>query len=327
MKLILPVITVHAAAEQIQYYDQTWKYGLALTSTMTDNGAEIIIQLSAPTSYGWAAVGTGAHMDGSVMFFIYPSTANNKVTLSVRQAKDHTPIPTNMYQTSLLKSSVQNGTMSATISWKAENRTFAGKLDIGQHKQPLIWALGPNQHIASSDTNFNVLQHADASHGVLFADMPYSQNPTSVQPDLAGSTQNVNMQPQPAYYHNLVVIHALALCTAFLVFFPIGVIGLRWRWTHGFYWHWIVQTVGVVAALVGLGVAIAQSILGIVHDSFNQPHQLLGIALCALLPLQAFFGRAQHLRNKIYKKWTWASWAHVLGGRVLIYGAGVNAAL
>lgn len=325
--LTVPVLSTLAAAEQIQYFDPTWKYGLALTSTIGENGTEVIIQLSAPTSYGWAAVGTGSHMDGSVMFFIYPSNSKDKVTLSVRQAKDHTPMPTTQYRTSLVKSSIRNGTMSATISWKSANRTFGGKLDITQHKQPLIWALGPNQQIQSSDVNLNLLQHADASHGVLFADMPFSQNPSSVLPDLNGSTKDVNMKVQPAIYGNLVVIHAVMLCAAFLVFFPLGVVGLRWRWAHGFQWHWIIQVVGIIAALGGLGVAVTQSIMGIVHSSFDEPHQIIGIALCLLLPLQAFFGRAQHLRNKIYKKWTWASWTHVLGGRLLIYGAGVNVAL
>lgn len=299
------MFTLLAAAEQVQYYDEQKKYGLALTSTIAENGTEVIIQLSAPTSYGWAAVGTGAHMDGSVQFFIYPSDKDNQVTLSVRQAVGHLPIRTLAYQTSLINSSVQNGIMSATIRWTTADGTFGGKLDIGEHKQPFIWAVGPNQQIASSDENYNVLQHADDKHGVLVADMTYSQNPSSVQPDLAGMTNSVNIKAQPAIYDDLVKIHAFLLCASFAVIFPCGVIGLRWRWSRGFLSHWTAQTTGIVAALAGLAIAITQSILGVVHADFTEPHQLVGIVVCVLLPIQAWFGYAQHMRNKVHNhKWT-----------------------
>lgn len=324
-RLIDAVLSSTTTANQIQYYNQNLNYSLALTSTLISNGTEVMIQLTAPASFGWAAVGTGAHMEGSIMFIIYPSGVDNVVTLSVRQAKDHNPVPTKDFQVSLLESSNKNGIMSATVSWKGPERVLGGELDISAAKQALIWAVGPNQKIASTDSNFNIMKH-QGNRGVIVADMAYAQNPSSVRPVLTG-TKSTHIRPQPKVYSNLVVIHALMLCAAFVIIFPLGVIGLRWNWAHGFAWHWMFQALGLLGAFGGMGVAIAHSIIGIVHDSFNEPHQLIGLGVCSLLILQAWFGYAQHQRNKVYKEWTWASWWHVLFGRVLIYGGMVNAAL
>jgi len=41
------------------------------------------MQIAAPYSFGWAAVGTGNRMDGSKMFVIYPASKDS-VTLSIR---------------------------------------------------------------------------------------------------------------------------------------------------------------------------------------------------------------------------------------------------
>ena len=57
----------------MQFYDKGSDYGLALTSTTAGNGTSLFLQLSAPASFQWAAVGSGDKMDGSLMFLIYRS--------------------------------------------------------------------------------------------------------------------------------------------------------------------------------------------------------------------------------------------------------------
>ena len=54
-----------------QFYDESSKIGFALSTT--SNG-DLLFQVSAPTSSGWGAIGTGDKMDGSLMFIIYPSS-------------------------------------------------------------------------------------------------------------------------------------------------------------------------------------------------------------------------------------------------------------
>lgn len=52
---------------------------LATSSTTSD----IYVQISAPSTSGWAAVGIGRQMRGALMFIVYPD-GNGGVTVSTR---------------------------------------------------------------------------------------------------------------------------------------------------------------------------------------------------------------------------------------------------
>ena len=60
-------------ANQAQFYQKTEGYGVAIASSSKDGNDTISLQISAPVSYGWAAVGTGRRMNNALMFIIYPS--------------------------------------------------------------------------------------------------------------------------------------------------------------------------------------------------------------------------------------------------------------
>ena len=145
-------------------------------------------------------------------------------------------------------------------------------------------------------------------------------------PEVVG-TANMGTRPQGKSYRALVVIHALLLGVTFVVLFPLGVVGLRWRWSLGFRMHWISQTVTSVGALVGLALAIAMSVIGIEYDDFNQPHQLLGICVITFLAIQAAAGHLHHRTFKATQKRTAISHVHIWLGRVLIYAGMTNAVL
>ena len=57
-----------------QFYRQSEQYGVAFTSLLISNGSEIFVHIEAPTSYQWAAIGTGDKTDGSFMLLIKPSS-------------------------------------------------------------------------------------------------------------------------------------------------------------------------------------------------------------------------------------------------------------
>ncbi|KAK5311414.1 hypothetical protein LTR93_011731 [Exophiala xenobiotica] len=70
-----------AAGSFVQFYDKPSHLGFALSiftnSTDSSTGSyqdELLFQLSVPSIAGWGAIGTGAEMDGSLMFILYPST-------------------------------------------------------------------------------------------------------------------------------------------------------------------------------------------------------------------------------------------------------------
>jgi Eukaryotic cytochrome b561 len=156
--------------------------------------------------------------------------------------------------------------------------------------------------------------------------MTATQNAQTTLPHISG-TSNVATRAQGSAYRALVVLHALLLGVAFIVVFPLGVIGLRWKWSVSFGVHWITQSIASIAAFVGLAVAIALSIVGIEYDGFDEGHQILGIVVVALLVLQITAGYIHHARFKVLGRRTSVSYAHLWLGRIVIYGGMLNAIL
>jgi len=217
--------------------------------------------------------------------------------------------------------------MYATIVWQDTAPVLGDVIDPKNHQQPWIWAVGPSEAITSSRNDVSLNEHS--SYGVIFANMPESQNPGSsiLAPKVSGS-DTVNFKSQPNIYHVLVIGHAIVLGAAFMIVFPFGAIGLRLYLMHsGVKVHMIIQIVAAVASWIALAVAITLSIVGIQYSGFSQPHQMIGIAVTVLLTVQIWLGRAHHSRFKLYKKRTWFSFAHMGVGRLVIYSGMLNAVL
>ena len=70
-------LAAQTQANQAQFYQTSENYGVAIASVPADGRVDLLMQISAPESYGWAAVGTGNKMDNSLMFIIYPSEQDN----------------------------------------------------------------------------------------------------------------------------------------------------------------------------------------------------------------------------------------------------------
>ncbi|OAL26718.1 hypothetical protein AYO22_04071 [Fonsecaea multimorphosa] len=323
------VLSSHSLAKQAQFYEKSENYGVAISSTGNNgnvNAGEFSMQISAPVSYGWAAVGTGNHMHDALMFIIYPSADGDDVTLSVRTTSGHdTPEPASGVNATVLSSEVENGKMTATIQWHQSSSSHKfNKVDVTDTKQPWIWAVGPSKQVRSNSINADINQHSH--YGVFFVDMTATQNAVSTVPKISG-TSSVSAEGQPEYYHALVYSHAILLGGAFVIVFPVGVLGLRWRWTIAFKVHWILQLFATVGAYLGLAAAVFMSINGIEYAAFNQTHQILGICVVAVLSVQVIMGYIHHVNYKRFGRRTAPSYFHIWLGRVLIYGGMVNAIL
>lgn len=328
-------LSLVASLDKVQFYDQSTTLGAAIASTVTDNGTQFLMQISAPISYGWVAIGSDHKMDKSIMFVIFPSADGKRVTLSPRSTTQHyapSVLPRTLMTARVTSSDITNGRMTANIMWwdpdwmlgsKIPNKT---PINILNDKQPFIWAVGPSQPINADDISITINKHSD--HGVIFVDMQASQNPPEKMraPAIEG-TANIGVQSQPHYYHKFIFIHTVLLTSAFVLVFPFGVIGLRWNIKNkGFTVHWIFQCIACLAMLPGLGIGIAMSILGIQFNNFMQPHQLVGMAVCLLVPLQAYLGRSHAIRFKVHKKRTLFTYFHFALGRLIIWG-GTGAAV
>lgn len=162
--------------------------------------------------------------------------------------------------------------------------------------------------------------------GIFFADMTKAAQKRNSPPQITG-TVSVSTKSQGGSYNALVILHALLLGIAFVVVFPLGVMGLRYRWKLTFRAHWLTQGIGSLASFVGLAVAIALSIVGVEYDDFSEAHQILGICVVALLTVQIVAGYWHHLNFKRYGRKTAISYAHIWLGRTAIYGGMINSIL
>lgn len=215
--------------------------------------------------------------------------------------------------------------MSAIVQWQGDTggNLYTG-CSIVETQQAWIWAVGPNQTIASNNTDFAIREHL--YHGAFFADMPQSQNSRIYDPVIDGTT-NLNSRGQPGYFHKLIVVHASLLAGAFLVVFPTAVVALRINIELSFKMHWISQVIGTAAVIAGLVIAIFASVTGIHFDSLTQPHQIIGIIVCLLVGLQVWLGREHHIHHVLYRKRSFYSHGHMILGRLVIYGGMINASL
>ncbi|OAP56499.1 hypothetical protein AYL99_09678 [Fonsecaea erecta] len=321
-------LAAHAVAKQAQFYEKSENYGVAISSTGNNgkvDAEEFNLQISAPVSYGWAAVGTGNHMHDSLMFIIYPSGQGDGVTLSVRTTSGHdTPESVSGVNATVLSSEVANGKMTATIQWHQSSSHKFNTVDVTDTKQPWIWAVGPSKQIRSNSIDADIDQHSH--YGVFFVDMTATQNAVATVPSISGMS-SISAEGQPGYYHSLVYTHAILLGVAFVIVFPVGVLGLRWKWLIAFKVHWMLQLFATVGAYLGLAVAIFLSITGVEYTAFNETHQILGISVVAALSFQVVMGYVHHVNYKKVGRRTVPSYFHIWLGRVLIYAGMVNAIL
>jgi hypothetical protein len=76
-KLTSWLVSVSTHAASVQFFKQSEQYGAALATRSGANGTDILLRLEAPTTYQWAALGTGDKMDKSFMILMQPSSANS----------------------------------------------------------------------------------------------------------------------------------------------------------------------------------------------------------------------------------------------------------
>ncbi|KAK5202873.1 hypothetical protein LTR41_011385 [Exophiala xenobiotica] len=319
-----------AAGSFVQFYDKPSHLGLALStftnSTASGTGShqdELLFQLSVPSIAGWGAIGTGAKMDGSLMFILYPSTDSDEATVSVRTAGGHdTPEAFTGLQYRVLKTSNDGTSLTADIQCFNCTQYSGNSIDITSTEQPWIWAIGPGDHVRSNSQNADIEQHSH--YGVFFTDMNKARATAACVPSVTG-TSSMNTTAQPGYINDLVVLHAILLGVAFVIAFPLGAVSLRVL--RSFNIHWIIQIFTSVACLIGLCVAIALSVLSVKWADSDFAHQIIGIVVVVLAFVQGMLGYRHHMNYEKFKGRTVVSYVHILFGRGIIWFGMLNTVL
>lgn len=268
--------------------------------------------MEAPAGNSWVAIGTGDKMDGSLMFLAYTSANKKGVTLSPRLCGSHVePTWDSKIDCELVTG---NGIMNGVIAYNnseiyvvnAHCKNITGlareKIDFGSTQQKFIFAVGPGDHTLESDDKGAGIRRHD-EYGVFQMDMTKAtvQDGDGVTvPTGKAATENSNAQivGSPTQDNDWTgVLHATAMCGAFVIIFPMGVVMLRVLEKVMF--HAGMQALGVLASIVGVAIGLYLSMMYNHSKHINSAHQILGLALLFFLFAQLSLGWFHH---RLYKK-------------------------
>lgn len=262
-------------------------YSIAVpTVSASSTSGNIYMQITAPTSYQWVALGTGTGMSGSNMFILYQNGAGN-VTLSSRQGQgERMPVYNAATASNLVLmsgSGIVNGKMVANIMCTNCKSWSGGTMSTTNTNSPWIGAWKQGTSLATTspsatfsihdgETEFNVdLTRATvATDSNPFTGAAAGGNVTTGSGSTTGSTTggiSVAARPSPA----VIWAHGVGMAICFAVLYPLGsaVMPLLGKWWFHAGW----QTITWVAmwAFFGLGVSGAQA-----RDMVNHMFTLRG---------------------------------------------------
>ncbi|KAI0526034.1 iron reductase domain protein [Xylaria bambusicola] len=311
-----------------------YQVGVPEASASSAQG-NIYMQLRAPTTYSWVALGTGQQMRGANIFVMYANGDGN-VTVSPRYGTGHSPPqPQSDTHIKLLAGSgiVDNGqTMVANIqcsnceSWNGGS----GSLDLTDTSANFIaaWkggnALNSNSldasisiHDSNSQFTFDLTQATIASDGNPFVNAGEGTTPPSGNTGSGDGSSSVSEIPKLASAHGII------MSIVMVVLYPIGsvLMPLFGSWMlHGV---WQIGSFLVMWAGFAVGVILAQR-TGI---EFGSTHTLLGTVVVALFGVQPIGGYLHHLHYVKHQKRGLVSHGHIWYGRVLLVLGIVNGGL
>ncbi|EKG17309.1 DOMON domain protein [Macrophomina phaseolina MS6] len=157
-------------------------------STASSGNGDIFIQITAPTSYSWVAIGQGSSMSGSHMFVMYTSADGNNVTVSPRLGTgQRMPQFTSDTQITLLEGSgVSNGQMTANFRCGNCQSWSGGSMDFTSSSATWIHASRSGSALNTDDTSASIQQHG-GDYGSWDWDFTAAKGGSSVNPFASGT--------------------------------------------------------------------------------------------------------------------------------------------
>ncbi|KAI1631459.1 hypothetical protein F4809DRAFT_164923 [Biscogniauxia mediterranea] len=348
----LLALTCPAAADPASYCPADgicYQVGVPEGSAAASSG-NIYLQLRAPTSYAWVALGTGTSMTGSNMFVLYADGAGN-VTVSPRSGSGHVPPAYNAdADLELLAGSgvdADAGTMTANVRCGNCESWSGGEMSLSSTSTDWIAAWQAGDPLDSADADATIERH-DAHAGFTF-DLSQAQVSSDANPYLTGDATSGGGSGSgsgngdtaagsgssgagagagaPWYLREIPTLeaaHGILMAIVMAVMYPLGSLLMpvfgKW-WLHG---AW--QGVAWLAMWAGfaIGVVLAQR-TGI---NFTTHHTNLGTAVVALFGVQPALGYLHHVQYvRSGGSRGAASHAHVWYGRALMVLGVVNGGL
>ena len=149
-------------------------FAFASAHNETTNAKDLSLHLSArfpAPGTGWAGVGVGSTMSGSLMFVMYPSSSNEAVTFSIRTTTAHNP-PVALSASSLVgkhgpdvhvtrKWVDDGGYSNVLVSCFGCDKWSGSTLDVRGVNQSWIWAWNGKQVMGGASEKVGLQKHGD----------------------------------------------------------------------------------------------------------------------------------------------------------------------
>ena len=248
---------------QLDHSSPSWNLTLSITIP-NPNSTDLFYYFSAPTTYMWSAFGFGTGMSSSLMFIFYPNSDGTNFTISPRISNGYNePVYNKTIDHTLeVGSGISDGSIIVRgrcgncMSWPHD-----GKIDITSKEQPMLYALGPDESdLKDNSPTADLRRHEH--YGQFSIDLSAAQGDPqaflTAETDAFNSsgTKDINGGYQSEHEDYKSAAHAIFAAGVFLVVFPFGT---AYRRLSGVRQHWVMQSVGVLGLLVGIGVAIPLS--------------------------------------------------------------------
>ncbi|KAK5019444.1 hypothetical protein BJ546DRAFT_1129575 [Cryomyces antarcticus] len=294
--------------------------GLNLTfalnaATSTGN---LCFHMSAPAAYSWVGVGIGKQMRDSLMFIAYTDSSGHGNSEPTYTTSKNLTVETSSGMADDQSTYVIDACCHNCTTWSH------GSLDLKSKIAPFIFALGGGYATVSNSPAASIERHevfgsftmdmqqatSDGAGGVPQPNAPNGTYVTSGASLATGLKQDNNYGPP---------LHALVMCLAFVLVFPLGALLLRVL--ESVKWHAGVQIIGFIIAFIGVASGIYIATMYNKSKSYSSAHQILGLLLTMALLVQLSFGILHHRLYKKHQKPTVMSRIHkYLGPGIILLG-------
>lgn len=251
--------------------------GYVFALNVVENG-DVYYHMNADASHSWFGIGFGSSMTNTRMLISYLSANGANVTNTCRMSYGHSEpehdpdckienIASDHYAP--YENTISpSGVLIAHAVCRNCSSWLGGALDIHNEEQPFIYALGPNETLHSDDLNAPLRLHS--FYGTFTMNMTQATNYTGdygrvPAPQDPGLQVGYAFWAFANYYSSTPyntgtladwspVAHAVFMCLAFILIFPLGIVSLRLLRRAMF--HAAAQMVGLAFVLIGFGFGI-----------------------------------------------------------------------
>ncbi|KAG9517637.1 CBD9-like protein, partial [Aureobasidium melanogenum] len=307
-------------------HGSTGQPDLVFSMSASTNGS-LALYLAGTSKHSWIAVGTGTEMQDSMMFIVYGDKTKHGATLSTRYSTGENEPKYMSNMDPEANASHENGFFTVDAHYHNSSSWMQHHIDMSSNQQPFIFALGPKLSRSNGGSPSATIQR-HVVYGRFTMDM--TKAVSDAAPTANGDNGAwVRSGASEAYgvssdYDVGSAIHAVVMCLAFVLVFPLGALLLRFISVRV---HYMVQLAASILVIIGLGTGVYISTEYNRTKNYNTAHQIVGLIVFVGVAIQLILGTVHHVIYKRTRRATKLGKIHLyLGPLVLVLGI-INAPL